>query len=104
MKIKKDPFKEALRKKMDDKPVHLETDAELWKRILKEVKPDPLSIYKTDYPWYAVAAGILLFISFGVGLFLYNSGNKDNTISNNVKVVKAPVANNFTKKEVINNT
>jgi transmembrane sensor len=87
-----DPFKDALRKKMTEKPVRLETDAQLWRRVLNEVKPDPKTIYKTEYPWYAMAAAVLLFICFGIGLFLYNS--KGNILSQNLEKEEAPISNN----------
>jgi transmembrane sensor len=100
-----DRFKSAVKRKMIEKSVHTDRDAEIWKNVLKEVRPDPKVIYKTEYPWYAIAAAVLLFICFGLGLFYYNNSTKGSTISSNYKEVneKAIPQNNLAQKEVKEN-
>jgi transmembrane sensor len=80
-----DRFKNSVKRKMEDKAIHTDRDAQIWKNVLKEVKPDPKAIYKTEYPWYAIAAAVLLFVCFGLGLFYYNNSTKGSTIGRNFK-------------------
>jgi transmembrane sensor len=97
-----EPFKQAFRKKIKEEPIHSINDAELWRKVLKEVKPEPGRILKTEYPLYAIAASILLFISLGLGIFLYNYDAKDYTVSlhNKLEKTSSPLTNDFTEEKL----
>lgn len=66
----KDLFKQAVRSKLVDKPIRSTNDAELWYKVLGELKEKNQREIRLGPVWYAAAALLLLFLSVGLGLYM----------------------------------
>jgi len=72
-----DPFKDKMRKKIKDVPMESSNDQKLWEDVLWELDTQN-RLYRLHQGWYAMAASVLLFISVGAGILVYNYSEKEN--------------------------
>lgn len=80
MKKETDPFKEAIRNKLPDKPIATEADGELWNKVLSNIQQQP-KVVRINHIWYAAAASILLIMSIPGVIYFYTQSKSDNNIS-----------------------
>lgn len=74
-----DAFKQAIRKKVgEETPIASERDAAILENLLSEIATEKqIPLKNTNTPWYAIAAGVALVVSLGVGIYLINPANKE---------------------------
>jgi hypothetical protein len=72
-----DPFKDNIRSKIKDVPTESSNDQKLWEDVLWELDTQN-RLYRLHQGWYAMAASVLLFISVGAGILVYNYSEKEN--------------------------
>lgn len=88
-------FRRNLQKRVKQDSVRLDTDGELWEKVLNEIEASEKRSRKIPFYWYASAASLFIILTTGLTYIYLKSNNKDNAKVIAYKIQKKETASNL---------